>query len=500
LRNRSRISLADASKAIQIRVKEKVKLMGTSALTSLLSGSNAADAIDLSEILQAATGASTPGIDVTSAVNAAVTAAEGPENVWESQETTLADQASALTQIQTNTTSLDNDMQALNSLTGPLSSVTATSSNSSVVTASAASGSSTGNFAVVVTNLASTASYASTAVASATTDLPAESITITPSGGSATTITTGSGVDTLTDLENAINGDDLGVTASIVTDTTGSRLAIVSNTSGSAGSFAVSSSGGSFGFTAGATGSDASLTVNGIPITSASNTVTGAIPGVTLNLLSASPSGAQASISLAPDTSAVSTAINQFVSDYNTLIGDLNTEFSDTSGSGQGVLAQDPTVQTLQSDLLGALDYTATTGTGSSTAVTSLASLGISVNTDGTLTVNSTTLNSALQNNFSQVQNFFQGSALNGFANSLDQQLTSFISPADGAFTVDLQSMTSENTTLQTDVTNFQNNVIVPLQAQLTSEFNSAEIALQQLPGEIKDVDAELGINSSSSS
>ena len=474
-------------------------MSSVSALDSLLSGSNSADAIDLSEILQAATGAATPGIDVTAAVNAAVTAAEAPENVWESQETTLADQTSALTQIQTNTTSLDNDMQALNSLTGPLSSVTATSSNSSVLTASAASGSSTGNFAVVVTSLASTASYASTAVASATTDLPAESITITPSGGTATTITTGSGVDTLTDLENAINSDDLGVTASIVTDATGSRLAIVSNTSGSAGSFTATSSGGSFGFTAGATGSDASLTVNGISITSASNTVTGAIPGVTLNLLSASPS-AQVSLSLAPDTSSVSTAINQFVSDYNTLIGDLNTEFSDTSGSGQGVLAQDPTVQTLQSDLLGALDYTATTGTGSSAAVTSLASLGISVNTDGTLTVNSTTLNSALQNNFSQVQNFFQGSALNGFANSLDQQLTSFISPADGAFTVDLQSISSENTTLQSDVTNFQNNVIVPLQAQLTSEFNSAEIALQQLPGEIKDVDAELGLNNSSSS
>jgi flagellar hook-associated protein 2 len=146
------------------------------------------------------------------------------------------------------------------------------------------------------------------------------------------------------------------------------------------------------------------------------------------------------------------------------------------------------------------LDYTATSGSGSSATVTSLASLGISVGTDGTLTVDSTALASALQNNFSQVQNFFQGSALNGFANTLDQQLTSFISPADGAFTVDLQSMSSENTTLQDDVTNFQANVITPLKAQLQSEFSAAEIALQQLPNEIRDVDAELGINTSSSS
>jgi flagellar hook-associated protein 2 len=122
------------------------------------------------------------------------------------------------------------------------------------------------------------------------------------------------------------------------------------------------------------------------------------------------------------------------------------------------------------------------------------------VNTDGTLAVDNTTLNSALQNNFSQVQNFFQGTALNGFANALDQQLTSFINPADGAFTVDLQSIGSENTTLQDDVTNFQNNIITPLKAQLESEFSSAEIALQQLPNQIRDVDAELGINTSTNS
>ena len=480
--------------------KERLKLMSSlSALDTLLSSANSADAIDLSQILQAATGASTPGIDVTSAVNASITAAESPENVWTSQQSTLASQTSALKQIQSDTTALDNDMQALNNLNGPLSSVTATSSNSSVLTASAAAGSTTGNFAVLINNLASTASYASSAVASATTALPAETITITPSGGTATTITTGSGVNTLSDLKTAINSDNLGVTASIVTDATGSRLAIVSNTSGSAGNFSVSSSGGSLGFTAGATGVDASLTVNGIAITSASNTVTGAIPGVTLNLLGASPAS-QVTLSLQPNTSATYSAISQFVSDYNTLIGDLNTEFSYTAGAGQGVLAQDTAVQTLQSDLLGALDYTATTGSGSSAVVTSLSSMGITVGPDGTLSTNSTTLNSALQNNFSQVQNFFQGSVLNGFANSLDQQLTSFISPADGAFTVDLSSMSSENSTLQTDITNFQSNVIAPLKIQLTSEFSAAEIALQQLPNEIRNVDAELGINTSSSS
>ena len=467
-----------------------------SGLSSLLSASDPASAIDLSEILQAATGASTPGIDVTAAVNAAVSAAEAPEDTWESQQSTLATQTSDLNTIETAATNLDNDMKSINSLTGSFNSVTATSSNTGILTASAATGSATGDNTVVVGNLASTASFASSAVASATTDLPAETITITPASGTATTITTGNGVNTLTDLENAINSAGAGVTASIVTDASGSRLALVSDTSGSAGNFTVSSSGGGLGFTSGATGLNASLTVNGIDISSASNTVTGAIAGVTLNLASTGT----VSVDVAPNTSTASTAINQFVTDYNTLIGQLNTEFSDTAGTGQGALAQDPVVQTLQSDLLGSLDFTSTTGTGSSASAMSLAAMGITVNTDGTLAVNSTTLTSALQNNFSQVQNFFQGTSLNGFAGTLDTQLQSFINPADGAFTVDLQSNATETSSIQTDITNFQSNIIAPLRAQLQSEFSSAEIALQQLPGQIKDVDAELGINTSSSS
>jgi flagellar hook-associated protein 2 len=475
-------------------------MSSSSLLGSLLGSSNSATSIDISSILEAAMGASTPGLDVTSAVSSAVTAAEGPENIWNAQITLLQSETSALTQIQADTTNLDNDMQSLNSLTGPLSESTVASSNSSVVTATAASGSAAGNNTVVVTNLASTASFSSTAVATTTTALPSESFTITNNSGKAATITTGSGVNTLSDLETSINSAALGVTASIITDATGSRLAITSNTSGSTGNFTMTSTGATFAFGTGVTGMNASLTVNGFNISSATNTVTGATPGLTLNLLSASP-GTTVSLTVAPNTSAVSAAINQFVLDYNTAISDLNTEFTDTAGSGQGALAQDPAIQNLQNTLEQAVAYTAAPASGSSTTtVPNLTSLGISVNATGTLSVDSTTLSNVLQNNFGDVQNFFQGSALNGFANALDKQLTSFTSPADGAFTVDLQSISTESSGFQTDITNFQTNVIAPLQTTLQSDFSQAEILLQQLPNEMKQIDTELGDNSNSGS
>jgi flagellar hook-associated protein 2 len=466
-------------------------------LNSLLDSTSSTSSIDLSSILQAATGASSSGIDVTSAVNAAVTTAQAPETAWEDQETTLQSQSTALTALQTDATNIDNDVQSLNSITGALSARTVSSSDSTIVTASAASGSSVGNHTVAVTSLASTDSWASGTVASATTALTAGSFTITDSTGNAHSISTGTGTSTLSDVVSTINSDNLGVTASVITDATGARLAIVSNTSGSAANFTVTAGTGGLAFTQSVTGVDAFLTVDGNKIDSASNTVTGALAGVTLNLLNASP-GTNVSLSVAPDTTQASTAINQFVTDYNQAISDLNTQFT-FSGTSEGVLASDSVVRSLQTTLEGALDYTCTPSSGTTT-VSNLSSLGISVGDDGKLTVDSSTLNSALQNNYADVQNFFQGASLNGFANSLDQQLTSFLSPADGAFTVDLSSISTEYSDMQTNVTNFETNYITPLKARLTSEYDSAETALQDLPTEKAQINTELGLNNSSSS
>jgi flagellar hook-associated protein 2 len=323
--------------------------------------------------------------------------------------------------------------------------------------------------------------------------MPAGSFTITMAGGTTKTITT-DGTQTLADVANQINGDGLGVTASVVTDSSGSRLAIVSNSSGAANDFSIGSAGSGFGFTQAAMGKDASLTVDGINITSASNTVTGAVPGLTLNLLSAQQ-GTEVSLRVAPDTTAATNAINQFVSDYNSMITQLTSQFT-FNGTSEGVLATDSTVRSLQSSLLGAISYTYSPASGTTT-VPNLSSLGISVGNDGKLTVDSPTLQNVLQNNYSDVQNFFQGSALNGFANSVDQQLSTYINGGDGAFTLDLQSLSTQFNDLQKNISNFETNYITPLRTQLQNSYSQAEIALQQLPLEMKQLNAELGTNNS---
>ncbi len=463
-----------------------------SALNSLLSSSSSStQSINLTQILQAALGASSPGIDVNAAVSAAVTAARAPENTWLNQESLVQSQANALTSLQNGVSTLDGDLQSLNNILGPLSSMSVSSSNSGIVTGSAVSGTSAGNHVIVVNNLATTASWASDTVASATTPLAAGSFNITGADGTVTTISTGDGTGTLNDVASAINADKLGLTASVVTDANGSRLAIISNTSGGAANFSVGSGGG-LSFTQTTNGVNASFSVDGLNLASAGNTVTGAIPGLTLNLLGAS-AGNPVNLVVTPNTTAASNAINQFVTDYNSVITALNNQFND-SGSGQGVLASDSTVRNLQSELLSAISWTSSPASGT-TSMPNLSSMGISVNKDGTLSVDSTGLSNALQNSYQDVQSFFQGTAFDGFAGSLDNQLTSFLSPSSGAFTIDLQSLNSQYSTLQQNVTNFEANVITPLQTKMKSQYSQAEILLQQLPTEMQQINTMLGYN-----
>jgi len=385
-------------------------------------------------------------------------------------------------------------LSALAQPVGALTSMTTSSSNASIVTASAESGTVAGNHVVEVNNLASTASWYSNEASSSSATLATGSFTLQVGTGTPVTINTGDGTsgDTLDDLATYVNGLGAGVTASVVNDSGGARLALVSNSSGTAGNFTVSAATG-LTFTQAVDGKDASLTVDGIPIDSASNTVTGAVTGVTFNLLSAAP-GTQVNIGISPDSSQISTAVTNFVSAYNTVVGDVNQEFTVASNGAEGPLAGDPMLAMLQSQLLSVGSYV-----GGGTGVSTLGDLGITMNNDGTLTLDTSTLNNAVQSNFSAVQNFFQGTSSNGFASVMGTGLNTLTDPVSGAFTVDLQSLSSENSDMQdqiNDFTTYLNNQ----STLLTNEFNAADEALQQLPLEEQQLNAELGINNSNSS
>ena len=328
------------------------------------------------------------GFDVSSTVAEIVGNLQNVETPWKTQLTKLESQDTAISSLGTLFSNLSNDLSSLTDFTGILSEKTGSSSDTNVLTLTAANNSAVaGTHTVTVTNLAQTSSGYLAPITNAS-DKLSGSVTLQAGSGTAETITLNSSNNTLAGLASAINSSGVGVIASVLTDSSGSRLSLVSDTSGAGGNIQVTSnsivdasnSNASLGYTAAVTGSDAHLTVDGVALTSASNTVANLVPGVTFQLLAPSATESDSSLEqiqvvIGNDNTGVESTVNQMVSDYNSLIGAVNTqEGNDRSGNPEPLFGS-PTLSLLQQELLGGLNTQNPNGSLDS----------ISTNTDTTL-------------------------------------------------------------------------------------------------------------------
>jgi flagellar hook-associated protein 2 len=433
------------------------------------------------------TGGLGAGIDVSSLVAAALADQTAELTVLQNQQSQLSNQQSALNSFNSDLQTLQNAVFALTDPAGQLTDVSATSSNSSLVTANAISGTPTGTHTVIVTNLATTSSEYSAELASSSTPLATGTLSIQVGSNTAVPIPVTSSNNTLSGLAQSINNAGAGVTASVITDANGARLSIVSNTSGAPGDLTVTASAGLPAFTKPVTGVNSLISVDGIPISSTANTVTSGIPGVTLNLASQSP-GTPVTISTGPDLTNQESAINNFVSSYNAVIGDLNSQFSINPNTSQpGPLASDSTLNLAQSQILASASFSST-GNG---AINSLSDLGISFNNNGTLSVNSGALATALQTNPSAVQSFFQTTNTGSFGANLTNNLAALADPVRGSIAQDLTGLAQSQTSLTQQISDFTAQLLTQQQA-LTKQFDQVDVTLQELPLLLSQVSQQL--------
>jgi flagellar hook-associated protein 2 len=431
------------------------------------------------------------GFDVATTVSQIQAAAAAVENPWNSQLTTLQAQDTVFTSLGTDLSTLTTSIQALTDFEGVFSEKEGSSSDPNTLALSSATSTATaGSHTVLVNSLATTSSEVSGTLANAS-DTLSGSVTIAVNGQSQE-IDVNSNSNTLSTLASAMNSADAGVTATVLTDSSGSRLSLVSATSGAAGQITLSSSlsdattGNSVGFTSSQSGEDARIVVDGTALTSSSNTVTNAIPGVTFQLLATSASSSPpVQIQIANDNTDVETAVNNFVNAYNAVAKDLATQTGkDASGSPEP-LAGTTILSRLQSSFSGALF-----GGSASGSINSLEQLGISVNSDGsgTLTLDNDALESALNNSFSDVTGFFQntGSFGQNFATTLNNLGTQ---APDGAIFLAQQQNSAQERSLNTDITN-ENALLATQKTQLTTELNEANQILQSIPSQLDEVNS----------
>jgi flagellar hook-associated protein 2 len=461
-------------------------------------------------ILNSATNTSGSGIDVTATVDAILQIDAQPEVSLQNQVTALGTQTTALQTIETDLAALQTSVQALNDPMGAFSQVSVTSSDNNVVSATAAAGTTAGSHSILVNSLATTAASYSTSQLTGSTEIPSGSfdLQVGPNGPVETIpVDSTDGTNTLSGLATYINQMDMGVTASVITDTSGARLSLVSQTSGAAGALTITNdttgtNGNGLGFTQATDGNghvlgaDAQLTVDGIPVSSGSNTVTGVIPGVTLTLTGASTT--PVTIAVQPDLTQVSTAINNFVSAYNQVMTDINTQnaYSGASGTAPPLLG-DPSLDLLQSQLLNGITTSITGNNG----LVNLQSIGIQLQTDGTLKVassasaDSMSLNDALTNNFSSVQNLFQSAASSaagaGVSQTLNTNLISLTDPTNGPLNLDMAGITSEVSDLNNQISDFQYQ-LQQTQTQLMNQYSLINTTLEQLPQTLASINSQL--------
>ncbi|HML82713.1 MAG TPA: flagellar filament capping protein FliD [Thiomonas arsenitoxydans] len=363
------------------------------------------------------------GINVQSLITSLSAAYQQPITLLQNQEQSYQSTLSAWGSVQSSLSSLQSTVAGLQNITS-LNNRSVSLSNSSAVSGTASSNAPLGTYSLSNIVLAQTQSIYSGDFASATnTAVGTGTLQIQVGSGSVTNINIDGTNNSLNGIAAAINQSNSGVNAAVIYDGTGYRLTMTGNNTGAANAFTVSTSGatgslGSLSYSASASGGmtdsqtarNASVSINGLAVTSATNTVSGAIPGVSLNLLEASGS---TTLTVSNDTSAFVTSVQSFVTAFNTTMGTLNqlTAFNggttSSGSSGQsGPLIGNAGIQTLRTQLLNLISGQGI-GTTPGSAYTSLGAVGISLAQDGTLALDSGKLSSALQSNYNAVAGLF---------------------------------------------------------------------------------------------
>ena len=456
------------------------------------------------------------GLDVKSLVSQLMAVEQRPLTLLATKEAAFQAQLSGLG-------SVSGAMSALQTAAQSLVSASATAfgtsvSDGTVLTATAGSNAVAGSYALAVTSLAQQQKLIAAGTTSTTTAIGSGASTTltfqlgTISGGTlsngkysgasfaadpakaSVAVTIDSTNNTLAGMRDAINAANAGVTAAIINDGSGSpyRLSLTSNATGAASSLKLTVSGDAAvssllsydpatatqNLSQTQAAQNAQFTVDGIGITSASNSVADAIQGVTLNLAKASPNPnpATATLTVQRDTSGLTAALNSLVQAYN----GVNKTIASVSAKG-AVLQGDWAVLGLERQVRSILGSAQTGG-----AYTTLSQLGISFQKDGSLALDSTKLAPALSSGFTDAASLTKavGGAIKSAADDLLGATGPLANETDG-INRSLKDIGSRRTEIQSR--------LVATQARYQAQFSALDTLLSSMNSTSSFLTQQLG-------
>ena len=351
-------------------------------------------------------GLSSPGIgsglDINGLVTKLMEAEQAPLKALNTKEAGFQSRLTAYGSLKGALSAVQTAANAL-TLDATFSSRSAAVSDATILSASADTTAAAGTYSVNVTQLAKYhAVRSNTDYAAASDTFSTGTLAIKVGAGATVNVTIDSSNNTLAGIRLAINAANAGVTAAIVNDGNTNRLVLTSKTLGSSGTITVTATDSGSGGTHALTGlgspllaeiqtaDDAEFSVNGLAVTRSSNTVSNVVEGLTLNLAKVG----SAIVTVSANTGATTTAINAFVKAYNDAVKQVqNSSAYNAATRTASVLTGDSAARSIATELRTLAQATVSAVGG---GVTTLSSIGIALQKDGTLLVNGTKLAATL--------------------------------------------------------------------------------------------------------
>ena len=378
------------------------------------------------------------GLDLSSIVSGLMAVEKQPLTALKTKQSTVESRISALGTLKSALASLQTAAGNLvpgttQTLAEKFSSFTAKSADETVATATAKSGVAATKYTLTNITLASAEQVRKTETAlGIPSGTGSGTLSIKVGSGDSVDVSVNNG-SSLTDIAKAINSSKAGVTASVINDGTAKHLVITAKESGANNTISITGSTGweGFNFRPSSASADtnswvsqqaatsASVDVNGLTITSQSNTISDAVSGLSINLLKASSAGTTINVTQ-DNTSSITSALNAFVTAYNTAASSMKSMGAyNATTKVAGALQGDAVLRSAQAQVSRLV--TAKYGSGD---VQTLSDLGISLQKDGTLKLDSTKLNKAIENDFAAVTDMVAAVG-NGFKTGLNSLIDS---------------------------------------------------------------------------
>ncbi len=306
-----------------------------------------------------------------------------------------------------------------------------------------------------------------------------------------TTITIDSSNHTLAGIRDAINGSGAPVTATIINDGTGYRLSLTSKNTGADNALQIGvtesgaaglaqlaydgSAGGVSNLTQNVAPADAQIKVDGIAISSSSNTVTDAVQGVTLTLAKTTASGSPTTLTLSRDTSKITTALQSFVTAYNNVNTQITsaTKYDSTTGKAS-TLTGDSTMLSIETQLRNAISNPIT---GAPAGLSTLSDIGISFQLDGTLSLDTDKLNKVLADPSKDISTLFTKNSttgVEGYGSRVNSLVSGMIFGSDALVNGRIDGLTAsiKDIDKQRDEENVR---LTSIEARYTAQFSALD-------------------------